>query len=848
MKNNKSLLEKDVLSLFHKIKELKKEHKKDNYLLENTYFLDDGRILSIFQDRMNGVSRFPYSSDGFTLWAYSSGHLSINESTFYVSLPSEEGKEPYLAFFGGELLPDNTYLPISILGRAFNPLEKNVERYCIYAKDSVYYLTKTRRAYYALRAFVSKDKKVSFSLFLKNRSKNEQEYYLSSYFNSLFKYSLFETMETKWFKKATYNNHTFYFESPEDVSRNEHILNFGKIRREMLKSPKYEENTTSRSVYLGSRENQLVNATSLRSGHFSKVKLVTHFSDTAIAGDLLHYTLKHDESVIIHYTLSFSHSLEEKEKQDKEQISFFDFEKILKNKRRQIKNKEKSEGMLKIYFEDWNSKKINTKIFNRFLEYVIYQTEYCGLAKNSGALFLGVRDVMQQLDATLIWNPSACRKKILEVLSFIDSSGNPPRQYSLPPKGSNPKMDFRDFIDQGLWIIHTLYAYLAYTLDYSILDEVIGYYDRTPYGVAILSKRKDSVLDHLIQIMDYLMKHIDPSTHCLRAMYGDWNDALDGLGITSNKNEAYGDGVSIMATLQFYKNLLEMYEILIHINKHLDLASTYLNLREDIKIGIKKYAIVEENGVKRILHGWGEHRSYLVGSYHDVDGKSRNSSTANAFYVLSDFYKENIIPKEDFLKAYHKLDSKYGFKTFEPYFASDCKGVGRIVHLPLGTAENAATYIHSALFSTLSLFYLDEEEYAYRQLEKLLPFTHEHLSTSPFVMPNSYSYNEEEDMDGESMSDWYTGSANTLLKTIIKGIFGIQMHLDYMEVHVLKHYPARKCSLSFKAQNHLIHMVYSSHSERMQRIMKVNGEVINGKIIIDAKYKDIKNINIEIID
>lgn len=91
--------------------------------------------------------------------------------------------------------------------------------------------------------------------------------------------------------------------------------------------------------------------------------------------------------------------------------------------------------------------RIDTKVLNQFIKYVIYQTEYCGLAKNSGTMFLGVRDVMQQIDAALMWNAKACRKKIIEVLSFIDSTGNPPRQYSIPPKGATPLMDLRDFIE-----------------------------------------------------------------------------------------------------------------------------------------------------------------------------------------------------------------------------------------------------------------------------------------------------------------------------------------------------------------------------------------------------------------
>lgn len=840
------VMEKDVLKLFREINKLKQKNTKDNYLLENTYFLDDGRVLC--ENRTFGVSRFPYGVDGFTLWAYSSGHISINESTFYIILPSEEGKEPYLAFYAGEKDKTGKYVPISLLGRAQNPLENDVERYCVYAKDSVYYLAKTKKSLYAVRAFVSDDKKVFFTVFAKNNSSQKREIYLSSYLNCLFKYSNGETMETKWFKKCTYSDNTFAFESPEDVDRKTHILNFGVVKRDLLNQPKEILNTTSRSVYMGNKENQLVNSLPLREGYFKKEKLVTHFTDTAIAGDILKYDLAPKETILLNYEISFSHSEEENKKQLETSMPFVEVEKLIMLKRKYFAHREKAKSMLKINFVDWRNDKINAKVLNQFLDYVIYQTEYCGLAKNSGALFLGVRDVMQQIEAALIWNPKACRKKILEVLSFIDSSGNPPRQYSIPPKGSNPRMDLRDFIDQGVWIVSTLYAYLAYTGDYKILNEIVGYYDRVGSDSVVLSKRKDSVLDHLIQIMDYLITHIDPNTKCLRAMYGDWNDALDGLGITNDKDKKYGDGVSVMASLQLYQNLKEMIEILNKTKKHQELIPLYQKTRDELESGLKEFAIDEKDGVKKIIHGWGDHRSYLVGSFQDVDGKSRNSCTANAFYVLSGLYEKGFIPKKDLLSAYHNLDSKYGFKTFTPHFEADCKGVGRIVNLPIGTAENGATYIHGALFGVLSLFYLKEEDYAFEQLEKLLPLTHKSLTTTPFVMPNSYSYNLEEDMDGESMSDWYTGSANTLLKTIVKGIFGVKVTLDNIELTIHDKYPAKLCGLSLIAKGHHVIIKYQDKNLGKRKI-SINGEIVNSNVLdIDKKFDNTNEIIVEIID
>ncbi len=126
------------------------------------------------------------------------------------------------------------------------------------------------------------------------------------------------------------------------------------------------------------------------------------------------------------------------------------------------------------------------------------------------------------------------------------------------------------------------------------------------------------------------------------------------------------------------------------------------------------------------------------------------------------------------LSAYDRLGSKYGMKTFEPYFEKGTEGVGRIPDIPKGTAENGATYIHANMFAVMSLFMIGESERAYEELGKILPFTHETISLSPFVVPNSYGYNEELGIDGESMNDWQTGSSNVLLKLLIRFVFGFE--------------------------------------------------------------------------
>ena len=809
----------EVVKLFNEINNLKNNLEEASKLPENAYFLADERIVCF--PRKNGVARFPYGTDGFTIWVYSSGYISINESTFYIVLPSEEGKEPYLAFFAGEKRNNGTYNRISLLGAARNLEEGNVSRCVVYGKDSAYFLTETPTHQYAVRIYATNEKKVVISVCSINKSNEMHEIYLSSFINALFKYADRETMETKWFKKVEYNANTFTFESHEDLDRTTHVLNFGVVKRHIHNEYLSISNTTSRSIYAGGRENSIAVSTPLYYGEFEKDKPVTHFTDTAVAADIIKYISNAADFIREDYYIDFTHDRETYNELVVVNPNSFDSDLYLGELINNLNVKYSSTEMLNINFNEFNNKNIKDQTLNSFLKYVIYQTEYCGLAKNSGALFLGVRDVMQQIDAALMWNPKDCRTKILEVLDYIDPSGNPPRQYSIPPKGSIPRMDLRPFIDQGVWIVSTIYNYLAYTEDYSILDEEVGYYERKPQGGVLRSDIVDSVLDHLIRIMDYLVTHIDTDTDCLRAMYGDWNDALDGLGV-SKKGMEYGNGVSVMTTLQLYRNLDEMIELLTKIDKHPELVELYKDARSRIINGFSKYAIVSKEGSKKILHGWGEDRSYFVGGYDDCDGLERDSLTANAFYYISGMNVNNIIEKEHILAAYKRLDSKYGLKTFHPHFEPGVKGVGRIVNLPKGTAENGATYIHATLFGILSLFKMNEGKLAFEQLYKILPLTHEILTSTPFVMPNSYSYNTESMMDGESMSDWYTGSANTLIKSIVRGLFGVNPTLDGLNLSFNSYVDCKNAKCSLMVKNKLVTISYHLEGENIKYI-EING-------------------------
>ncbi len=781
-------------------------------LPDGGYFLDADTVLCL--PRKNGDARYPYAADGFNLWAHSSGYISINESTFYVVLSSNGGQEPYLNFYAG--MPDGKggFTPVSLTGVARCGLD-SCKRYTVFTPQAVYYITRTDVADFAVRAYVTENKTVRFSVAALGKA--DTKLYLSSYINCFLMHSAADYCETPWFRECKTVEDGFSFYSVENIDRYTRLDNYGILKRSVSGRVKALYSTTSRSDYTGEKNNAMATAIPLFTGKFEHCKTATKFTDTAIAGDIIHMELSKGESVRLDYCLDVAFDDQSREKFLQGTADAEEFDRYIFNARESDAARKVSPLHLQMKFSDSLLPAINADVFEKFVGFVERQVEFAALSKNSGVSLLGVRDVFQQLEAALMWTGKKCRAKIVEALGFVGVDGCPPRQYSIPPTPETPpKMDLRRFIDQGVWIIDTVYRYLAYTADYTILDEICGYYDLSN-GVHLCEERT-TVLEHLLRISRFLISEIDCKTDCLHVLFGDWNDALDGMGIGSGN--AYGTGVSVMATLQLYRNMEEMSEILAHIGKSNELDTK--RIRERLAKGLERFAVLDEKDGKRILHGWGDERKYLVGSPCDPDGKDRVGLTSYSFWAISGMIARDRSMRDAILKAYQRLDSKYGLRTFDQPFAPGAPGVGRIGNLPEGTAENCATYVHAALFGIWSMFILGEDKLAWEQLVKILPFTHEHLSTTQFVMSNSYSYNEEFGMDGESMSDWYTGAANVLIKVLVRHVFGVDATLENVYVRPCNVMPFGAAEIRLNVRGCSVNLKYKK-TGKGQRVFTVDG-------------------------
>ena len=786
-----------------------KQTQQENALPSSCYFLNADEI--VCYKRKFGDARYPYSCDGLTLWAYSSGNVKIEESMFNIILNFTEGKEPNLCFFAGKALEEG-YFPISLTGAGKLPFEQDVRRYTVFTPDAAYYVTETPEFTACVRMFADKTKNIRFTSYVENKTDAPLNTYLAAYFNCMLSHSNCEGIETKWYRTSRVTEDGFALHVTEYQSRTSCLLHDAKIVRDSAGKSVYS--TTAHTDFCGGMHNQICCSTALQSGKFEECKAYTEFTDTAMAGDIIPLTLAANESYAVSYTLSLTGKADEQAAK----LTTAQIDEMLYAP----KTKEDvGQAIPAVQFTgEWQGMQANA--LNSFLKNVFRQAEFCARAKNYAGPYIGIRDIFQQLEAAQMWIPKYCRGKIVEALNFIGEDGRAPRQYSYPANENVlPGMDLRPYIDQGVWIISTVYNYLAYTNDFSILNEECGYYKLNGYNVDFSTER-DSVMAHLLRIAEYLISNLDEETDCLHALYGDWNDALDGLGKTDDEGKEYGTGVSVMATLQLYRNLGEICDILRKLGRENE-ATRYASIQERVKNGLQKYAIVSnEKGERKILHGWGDKRSYNVASFCDNDGENRDGLTSNAFWIIARAIDWDESLKKDILAAYERMNSKYGIKTFEPYFSLENKKVGRITHLPKGTAENGAVYIHATLFAIWSLFEIGEAEKAWEQLYKILPITHEFISTTPFVMPNSYVENAEKGFDGESMSDWFTGSGCVLLKVLIWYLFGVRADLGGLSVGPAAYIPFDKASVTLYFKGAELTLSYTKKGSARKFV--VNGE------------------------
>lgn len=844
-----------INQLLTDIEDLKSRKLEDVALPGNVYYLNDEEILCL--ERTEGESRYPYDMDGRNLWIHSSGHINATESnlTIFRNSPRLQD-ESNLDFWGGIKMNDG-WFPISITGIAkqlFEPFK--VERYLVYGKRAAYFIADTPKVTFALRASITKNKAFSFTAYALNKTDEKIETYIASYFNPLLRCTFNDDVWGSYRRYGKlYENGACTIDRKPSPGEDD-LSNIAVIRKSVYSDCEYKvESTASKGQFIGEPGRCMVNAKSLKDGAFGKYAYSVNTVDFSISSDIVKLTINPAGDATVCFLMDVVHDMDTAEALVSQKVCKDEIEQdILAQEEAEAKRL----SGVEIAFGEFNGKEVNNVLLNKFLKNVQRQIDLCSFGKSYAGDMLGIRDVFQQLTAASIWNKDDVKKKIILCLNYIMSNGRAPRQFAVPGvEGMIPKFDIRQFIDQGLWIIETLHRYISRTGDYSILSEKCSYYEIIDEKKSQYKKSDvvDTVLDHLIKITDYLTSNIDSRTNCLKILYGDWNDALNGLGQSADGSSEFGTGCSVMATLQLYKLLKEMWEILESVGGYDKKCAELLKIRDGIALGLEKFAIQKDGDYRMLIHGWGDEGSYTIGSLCDTDGQKRYSVNPYSFWCISEMIKRDPSVKKDIMRAYEALSSKYGIMTFDKFFPADMKGVGRIATLTPGTAENANVYVHATTFAIMALFILGESKKAWEQILKCLPLTHDKVTKTPFVMPNSYCRNEDYQIDGESFGDWYTGSGAVIYRCLYEYSLGLHVEIKGVRIATPDYLPTDNVGVETYFNGKKAKFIYNNKKEGERKYF-VDGvekdaytdEISGYKTIFIANEEIHDDMVIEVID
>ena len=814
----------DIIEILKLISE-KKENLK---LYGNTYFLNNNTVLSY--PREDGDNRFPLFCDGYTVWAYSSGYIHAREGGFYSLSYRQDGEDPDVDFFAGFENEDGNFEYFSLLGIPCDNFGSKLKRYSVFSPYACYYFTEYNDFIFCVRLFLSAERNLYFSVFAENRSGDDKKVLLSTYIDPFIRFERLKDYDQRWFEQA------HILESSSNNLKNhitfERIMENSAIIQGTMNPQAFQYfTTTSRDDYVGGKNRSLSNNTSLAKGSFEKNAQNCFGTHNCVFGDIrvVNVGKKKESRTDIRFKV-LSGKVSQKELDYKIDSNIIDNE--LFEKKKQLN---KSGEICKIKFGECKDKSIKSDVLNCFVEFLKLQTQFNSFGKYyAWSEYLGIRDVWQQLEPTLIWKTKEFEERAIELLSVTQTNGRSVRQYGPKVMNFPQGFDLREYIDQGTWIISTLCSYLKFSGNTDFFKRICGYYEY-PEGKHYIvtegcypSKESDSVAEHIIRIMDYLLIKRDSVTGCIRILQGDWNDPLGNLGKSDNPLEDYGTGVSVMASLQVYMNLKETVEILSRVDKekYQEIINRYLCEREKLEKDIIREAVAfDSNGNPRIIHGWGNDKKFTVGSFRDGDGKNRTSLTVQAYWIISEIIKKTPELKKAILEALIRLDSKYGFLTFDIPFDESFSDISGITSCVVGTLENATPYVHASAFAVHSLFKIGESRLAFEQLKKIIPITHKKGSHSPYVMPNSYMINSDFLIDGESVNDWMTGSAAVVLKTVLSDICGYLPDYDGIMISPTAHLFFNDFSFSIKTDRYILNVKCENPSGEIKEFFVNNKEM-----------------------
>jgi Cellobiose phosphorylase len=435
--------------------------------------------------------------------------------------------------------------------------------------------------------------------------------------------------------------------------------------------------------------------------------------------------------------------------------------------------------------------------------------QYCGLRNG-----LGYRDTVQDIQGIIHLDHRVARERLWLMLSGQVSNGgglplvkfeHNPGTEATPDESQYAKETGQSFYraDDALWLFPTVNTYIKESGEWSFIDEKIPYAD----------KGEATVYTHLKQAIQFNLDR--QGSHNLPAgLFADWNDCLR-LGTK---------GESMFVAFQLYYALVIFKEFAVKKSVDADVAwaQSYI-----VKLSIDIEQAAWEGD--QFVRGFTED-GYTIGSKNNSEASLwLNPQTWSVISGAAEGEKARAVLD----KVYDKLNTKYGAMLFYPAFREYGLPVARMSLFNAGTKENAGIFSQPQGWLILAETIIGNGNRAYEYFNEINPAAmNDHAEIrklEPYIHGQA-----TEGIDalnhGRSHVHWLTGTASTVMVSVVYGILGLQPQYDGVEINpcIPSHWKNFKMTKVFREKVLNITVDNSQCVEKGVQYVTVNGKRIDG--------------------
>ncbi len=417
--------------------------------------------------------------------------------------------------------------------------------------------------------------------------------------------------------------------------------------------------------------------------------------------------------------------------------------------------------------------------------WTLYQAEinvmfsrFASFIEVGGRTGLGYRDTAQDAMTVVATNPEGCKKRIVELLRALTSSGygihlfepawflpeeekdKKKKPFKSPtvipePEGASKVHGLADACsDDALWLVPSIVEYVKETGEVSFLKQQIGYADGG----------SGSVYEHMQRIVEFSLSQVGDHGIC-KGLRADWNDCLN-----------LGGGETALVSFLLYRAM----DSLLEVAEYLQNASEATKLQEEMA-RLKKLCNTTLWDGDWFLRGFtGSGRK--IGTHENTEGKLHLES--NAWAVLSGAAEEEKAEKA--LEQIHEhLATPYGILLNWPAYTTPDDEIGFIARVYPGLKENSSIFSHPNPWVWSAECRMGHGNRAFEYYRSLCPYYQNDKIETRWSEPYSYCQfisGKAHSTYGRAHHPFMTGSGGWAYYAVTHYMLGVRPGFDELVV------------------------------------------------------------------